>query len=74
LALEKSKIAPVVIFCENLTVCQIYKEQLKDALMFCGKDAGELNALLEHFKSLYSGIILTTSAYCKGADFVFTVP
>lgn len=64
----------MVIFCENLDACKAYKEQLKNALIFCGEDAGELYALLEHFKSLSYGIILTTSAYCKGADFVFAVP
>jgi len=42
--------------------------------VFAGDDAGELVGLIEGLKLNSTGIILTTSADSKGADFVFAVP
>ena len=44
------------------------------AEVFAGDNAGDLVALLQNFRQLSTGIVLTTSAACKGADFVFAVP
>ena len=54
--------------------CKLYQAQFEKHFLFEGDNAGALNALLDQFKTLCSGIIITTSAASKGADFVFAVP
>jgi uncharacterized membrane protein affecting hemolysin expression len=69
---------PVVIFCLDNQQCENLSKALKCqgiiAQMFIGDDASTLGALLEQFRQISQGIVLTTSIYCKGADFVFAVP
>lgn len=65
---------PVIIFCKDLADCKLYQAQFKQHFLFEGDNAGALNALLDYFKTLSSGIIITTSKASKGADFVFTAP
>ena len=53
---------------------QAWKTYLTEAEVFTREDTGELVALLEQLRKMSTGIVLTTSAACKGADFVFAVP
>jgi superfamily II DNA or RNA helicase len=64
---------PVIIFCKNLEECKLYQAQFKQHFLFEGDNAGALNALLDHFKTLSFAIIITTSVASKGVDFVFAV-
>ena len=62
---------PVIIFCNDVNILH---EQLPEALMFVGKEVGELNSILKLCRTSDNIIILTTSVDSKGVDFVFAVP
>lgn len=68
----------MIVFLKDEEECRVWKDKLFGSSLqvevFAGDNAGNLVALLEQFRLVSQGIILTTSAVCKGADFVFAVP
>lgn len=74
LALQKSVEMPVILLCSSEGQCREWKEQLPESKVFGSEDAGEMVGILDSLVSQKTGVILTTSAASKGADFVFAVP
>jgi hypothetical protein len=65
---------PVIIICKDLATCCAFSNRIPDSRVFAGDDAGELVGILDSLRSKSTGVVLTTSAASKGADFVFAVP
>jgi hypothetical protein len=74
LATEKANVMPVIIICKDLATCYAFSNRIPYSIIFAGDDAGELVGILDNLRSTNTGVVLTTPAASKGADFVFGVP
>ena len=61
---------PVILFCDDT---EEYKRELPEARVFDDRDVGQANSLLKLFKKQTNSIVITTSATCRGVDFLFAV-
>lgn len=64
----------MILFCSSEDQCREWKEQLPESKVFGSEDTGEMVGILDSLTNKSTGIVLTTSAASKGADFVFAVP